>query len=160
MPGKRRNKECIRGSDRNRGSFAYHMKKMLRKILEFIVVIVALVIAVLVAKALPVESVLRGKEEPVTLAMTEGGLPEDYIGMPAADDIPRIEDAETWEDTWQTSFVTVEPEEIIPTGIGTRHTWVSAYSSGSRRSRPRHRPDVSSMTFDILGEYAEYYLSE
>ena len=37
------------------------MKKMLRKILEFIVVIVALVIAVLVAKALPVESVLRGK---------------------------------------------------------------------------------------------------
>ncbi len=134
------------------------MKKMLRKILEFIVVIVALVIAVLVAKALPVESVLRGKEEPVTLAMTEGGLPEDYIGMPAADDIPRIEDAETWEDTWQTSFVTVEPEEIIPTGIGTRHTWVSAYSSGSRRSRPRHRPDVSSMTFDILGEYAEYFL--
>lgn len=134
------------------------MKKTVQKILEFVVVIVSLVVAVLVAKALPVESMLRGKEEPVTLAMTEGGLPEEYIGMPAADDIPRIEDAETWEDTWQTSYVTVEPEEIVPTGIGTRHTWLSAYSSGSRRSRPRHRPDVDDMTFDILGEYDEYFL--
>ena len=74
------------------------MKKMLRKVLEFVSVIIALIIAVLVAKDLPLESLLRGKEEPVTLAMTEGGLPEDYIGMPAADDIPRIEDAESWED--------------------------------------------------------------
>lgn len=134
------------------------MKKMLRKFLEFISVIAALVIAVLVAKDLPVESVLRGKEESVTLAMAEGGLPEDYIGMPAADDIPRIEDAQTWEDTWQTSYVTVEPEDIIPTGIGTRHPWVSMYSSGSRRSGSRYRPDVSDMTFDILGEYGEYFL--
>ena len=123
------------------------MKKMLRKFLEFISVIIALIIAVLVAKDLPLESLLRGKEEPVTLAMTEGGLPEDYIGMPAADDIPRIEDAESWE-----------PEAIIPTGVGARHPWISAYSSGSRRSGSRYRPDVSDMTFDILGEYSEYFL--
>lgn len=134
------------------------MKKMLRKVLEFVSVIIALIIAVLVAKDLPLESLLRGKEEPVTLAMTEGGLPADYIGMPAADDIPRIEDAESWEDTWQTSYVTVEPEAIIPTGVGARHPWISAYSSGSRRSGSRYRPDVSDMTFDILGEYSEYFL--
>ena len=134
------------------------MKNTLRKILEFLSVVIGLIIAVLVAKELPVESMLRGKEEPVTLAMTEDGLPEDFIGMPAADDIPRIEDAQTWEDTWQTSYVTVEPEAIIPTGIGTRHPWVSMYSSGSRRSGSRYRADVSDMAFDILGEYGEYFL--
>lgn len=134
------------------------MKKTLKKVLEFVVVIGALVIAVLVAKELPVESMLRGKEEPVTLAMTEDGLPEDFIGMPAADDIPRIEDAQTWEDTWETSYVTVEPEAIVPTGIGSRHPWVSMYSGGSRRGGSRYRADVSDMAFDILGEYGEYFL--
>lgn len=134
------------------------MKKKLTKFLEFVSVILAIIIAVLVVKDLPLESVLRGKEEPVTLAMTEGGLPEDYIGMPAGDDIPRIQDAEEWEDTWQTSYVTVEPEAIIPTGIGVRHTWVEAYSNGSRRGGPRRRADVTDMAFDILGEYGEYFL--
>lgn len=134
------------------------MKKKLTKFLEFVAVIVSLVIAVLVAKDLPIESMLRGKEEPVTLAMTEGGLPEDYIGMPAGDDIPRIENAEEWEDTWQTSYVTVEPEAIISTGIGTRHPWVDAYSRGSRRGGSRYRADVSDMAFDIFGEYGEYFL--
>lgn len=134
------------------------MKKKLKKFLEFVAVIISLIIAVLVAKDLPVESMLRGKEEPVTLAMTEEGLPEDYIGMPAGDDIPRIENAEEWEDTWQTSYVTVEPEAIIPTGVGTRHPWVDAYSSGSRRGGPRYRADVSDMAFDIFGEYGEYFL--
>ena len=75
------------------------MKKKLAKALEFIAVVAALVCGVLVGRNIGVESILRGKEEPVTLAMTEGGLPEDYIGMPAADDIPRIEDAASWEDT-------------------------------------------------------------
>ncbi|MDE5931860.1 MAG: hypothetical protein K2H40_05175, partial [Lachnospiraceae bacterium] len=100
---------------------------------------------------------LRGKEEPVTLAMTEGGLPEEYIGMPAADDIPRIEDAESWEDTWQTSYVTIEPIGIVSTGVGARHPWVSAYTS-TRRGGQRHRPDVSDMAFDVLDEYGEYFL--
>ena len=59
------------------------MKKKLAKALEFIAVVAALVCGVLVGRNIGVESILRGKEEPVTLAMTEGGLPEDYIGMPA-----------------------------------------------------------------------------
>ena len=71
----------------------------------------ALVIAVFAAMNVGVESMLRGKEEAVTLKMTEDGFPEDYIGMPAADDIPRIEDAEMWEETWATSYVTVEPTD-------------------------------------------------
>lgn len=135
------------------------MKNKFVKFLEYAFVIVALIIAVLVAKNLGIESMLRSKEEPITLAMTEDGLPEDFIGMPAADDIPRIEDAQTWEDTRQTSYVTIEPINIIPTGYGTRHPWVSAYSTG-RRGRVRNRPAVSSMTLDILGEYGEYFLVE
>lgn len=134
------------------------VKKTIVKILEFAAVIVALVIAVLVAMNVGVESMLRGKEEAVTLKMTEGGLPEDYIGMPAADDIPRIEDAEMWEETWATSYVTVEPIDIIATGVGARHPWVSAYTNSGRRGGPRKRADVANMALDILGEYGEYYL--
>lgn len=133
------------------------MKKKITKFLEFVAVIASLAVGVLVAEKFPIESMLRGKEEPVTLAMTEEGLQEDYIGMPAADDIPRIEDAESWEDTWQTSCVTVEPTEIISTGIGARHPWVDAYTS-TRRGGQRYRPDVSGMAFDVLDEYGEYFL--
>ena len=133
------------------------MKKKVVKFLEFLAVIIALVIAVFVAKNIRIESILRGKEEPVTLEMTEGGLPEDYIGMPAADDIPRIEDIQTWEDTWQTSYVTIEPIGIVSTGIGKRHAWVEAYTK-RRRGAPRKRAEVTNMAFDILGEYGEYYL--
>ncbi len=133
------------------------MKKRIKKALEFIVVVIALVIGVLTAKSLSIESMLRGKEEAVTLAMTEEGIAEDYVGLPAADDIPRIEDAQMWEDTWQTSCVTVEPTDIIPTGIGVRNTWVSAYTS-SRRGGQRYRADVSQMAWDVFGEYGEYFL--
>lgn len=134
------------------------MKKTMIKVLEFAAVITALVIAALAAMNIGVESWLRGKEEAVTLAMTEGGLPEDYIGMPAADDIPRIEDAQMWGDTWQTSYVTVEPSDIVSTGIGARYSWVSAYTNTGRRGGPRKRADVTNMALDILGEYGEYYL--
>ena len=89
------------------------MKKTMIKVLEFAAVIVALVIAAIVTMNIGVESLLRGKEEAVTLSMTEGGLPEDYIGMPAADDIPLFEDARFWDYTWQTSYVTVVPTYII-----------------------------------------------
>ena len=133
------------------------MRKKITKFLEFVVVIAALAVGVLVSRNLPIESLLRGKEEAVTLQMTENGLQEDYVGMPAADDIPRIEDAEGWEDTWQTSCVTVEPMEVISTGVGARHPWVDAYTR-TRRGGQRYRPDVSSMALDVLDEYGEYFL--
>ena len=56
------------------------VKSKFVKFLEFVSVIAALVIAVLTVKSLSLESILRGKEEPVTLSMTEDGLPEDFIG--------------------------------------------------------------------------------
>lgn len=135
------------------------MKSKFAKFLEYAAIIIAIIIAVITVKNLNIESMLRGKEEPVTSAMTESLLSEDIIGMPAADDIPRIEDVQEWEDTWQTSYVTIEPLSIIPTGYGTRHPWVSAYSTG-RRGRIRNRPVVSEMAFDILDEYGEYFLVE
>lgn len=135
------------------------MKNKFVKFLEYVFVIAALIIAVLVAKNLSVESMLRGKQEPVTLAMSKELLLNGSVGMPAGDDIPRIEDAQTWDDTWTTSPVTIEPLDIIPTGYGTRHPWVSAYSTG-RRGRVKSRPVVSSETLDILDEYGEYYLVE
>ena len=78
--------------------------------------------------------------------------------MPAADDIPRIEDSKTWEDTWQTSYITVEPISIVPTGVGVRHPWVPTYTKASRRRSARRRADVTSTVLDIFDEYGEYYL--
>lgn len=134
------------------------MKTKIIKFLEFIAVIAAIIVGILVEENLNIESILRGNEEPVTLSMTEKGLPEEYIGMPAADDIPRIEDAQTWEDTWQTSYITVEPIGIVSTGFGVRHPWVPAYTTASRRRRARRRADVTRTVFDIFDEYGEYYL--
>lgn len=134
------------------------MKRKLIKFLEFATVIVGIIVGILVEENLSIESMLRGNEESVTLSMTEKGLPEEYIGMPAADDIPRIEDAETWADTQQTSYITVEPISIISTGLGVRHPWVSTYTKARRRRSARRRADVTSTALDIFDEYGEYYL--
>lgn len=137
------------------------MRKKLKTALNYVAVIAAIIISTLVVKNIPVESILKGKEEPVTLAMTENGLLEDYIGRQAGGDIPRIADVQTWEDTWQTSCVTIEPIGIISTGIGVRHPWVSAYTNTRRRGRrggPRKRADVTNTALDVLDEYGEYYL--
>ena len=134
------------------------MKKKIAKVLEFAAVIVGILVGVFVAKGIGVESMLRGKEEPVSLAMTESGMPEEIIGMPAGSDIPRIEDAQTWEDTWATSYITIEPESIISTGIGARYSWVGAYTNASRRGGARRKADVTRTSLDFMGEYGEYFI--
>lgn len=134
------------------------MKTKLTKVLEFVAVIAAIAVGILVEENLSIESILQRNEEQVTLSMTEKGRPEEYVGMQAADDIPRIEDVKAWEDTWQTSCITVEPVDIVSTGVGVRHPWVSAYSNSSRRRGSRRRADVTRTAFDIFDEYGEYYL--
>lgn len=123
------------------------MNERFVRVLEYIAVIAAILISVFVTGILPYETILKGREDPVTLSMTESGLPEDYIGKPAGDDIPRIENAEIWEDTWQTSYVTIEPIGIISTGFGSRHPWVGAYTNANRRGGPRRRADVKYTVF-------------
>lgn len=144
--------------ERTKEGVLHIMKGKIVKVLEFAAVIAAIIVGVLVEQNLSIESMLRRNEGPVTLSMTENGLVEEYIGRPAADDIPRIEDAKTWEDTWQTSYVTVEPISIVSTGLGVRHSWVSAYTNAGRRGGARRRADVTSTALDIFGEYGEYYL--
>lgn len=135
------------------------MKQTIVKILQGLSIIFALFAGVFVAKNIDIEMLLRSKEEPVTLAETENGMVEDYIGYPAAADIPRIETVQAWEDAWQTSCFTIEPIGIIPTGIGERHPWISMYTSQfSRLGGSRKREDVTRIALDFLGEYAEYYL--
>lgn len=134
------------------------MKKMVVKVLEGAAVIVALIIGFFLMNTIGVESMLRGKEEPVTLAMTEDGLQEDFIGLPAGDDIPRITNAQEWDDAWPTSCITIEPASIIPTGIGARYSWVSAYTNASRRGGARKKADVTRTALDVMGEYGEYFI--
>lgn len=133
------------------------MKNKLVKALEFLVVIVALAVGVLVGKTVSLESMLK-KDEPVNLVTAEAGLPEDSVGKPAAEDIPRIEDFESWDKAWATSYITIEPKAIIPTGVGVRYPWVSAYTNSSRRGGARKKADVVNTKFDIFNEYGEYYL--
>lgn len=134
------------------------MKAFIVKVLEFVAVIVGLVIGGFAAKNIGLESILRRKEKPVTLAMAEEGLVEDSIGMLAGDDIPRIETSQDWEDTWwDISCITVEPTEVVSTGIAVRHPWISPYFS-SRRSGRRKRAEVSYAVLDVFNEYGEYYL--
>ena len=105
------------------------------KILDFVLVIAAIVLAVYVGKNIGLEYLMRGREEPVTLSMTEGGLPEDYIGRPAGGDIPLIEDGHSWEEAWATDYITIQPVGIVSTGVGALHPWVDAYTTPTRRNR-------------------------
>ena len=92
------------------------------KILDFVLVIAAIVLAVYVGKNIGLEYLMRGREEPVTLSMTEGGLPEDYIGRPAGGDIPLIEDGHSWEEAWATDYITIQP-----VGIAVSYTHLDVY---------------------------------
>lgn len=114
-------------------------------------------VGIYVGKTIGVESMLRKNLEPVTLAKTEEGLPEECIGRPAADDIPRIQDFAAWEEAWDTSYITIEPKSIVASGVGVRYPWVSIYNR-SRRGGQRRKPDVINTKFDIFNEYGEYYL--
>ena len=134
------------------------MKKLVVKALEGAAVIIALIVGFLLMNTISVESMLRGKEEPVTLAMTVDGLQEDFVGLPAGDDIPSISSLQEWEDTWATSCITIEPLSVIPTGIGARYSWVGAYSNVGRRGGARKKADVTRTAFDIMGEYGEYFI--
>ena len=134
------------------------MKNLVVKTLEGAVVIVALIVGVLLMNTISVESMLRGREEPVSLAVTEDGLQDDFIGLPSGDDIPRITTADEWDNTWASSCVTIEPVSIISTGIGARYSWVSAYSNVGRRGGARRKADVTRTAFDVLGEYGEYFI--
>lgn len=134
------------------------MKAFIVKILEFAAVIIGLIAGVFLSKNFGLESIIRGKEQAVTLAMTEEALIDDLIGMPAGSDIPRIETAQNWSDTWwDISCITVEPTQIISTGIAVRHPWVSPYRR-SRRTGTRKRAEVTYAVLDAFDEYAEYYL--
>lgn len=134
------------------------MKAFVVKVFEFIAVIVGLMIGGFAAKNIGLESILRGKEKPVSLAQAEEGLAEDSVGMLAGADIPRIENAQEWEDTWwDISCITLEPTDIVSTGIAARHTWVSPYWNSRKRGR-RKRPEVYYAVCDVFNEYGEYVL--
>ncbi len=134
------------------------MKAFFVKVLEFVAVIIGLIAGGFLSKNIGLESILNKEKKTVTLAITEEHLIDDIIGMPAGNDIPRIENSQTWTDTWwDVSCVTVEPTKIISTGIAVRHPWVPAYRR-SRRGGNRKRADVTYAVFDAFDEYSEYYL--
>lgn len=129
------------------------------KILDFVLVIAAIVLAVYVGKNIGLEYLMRGREEPVTLSMTEGGLPEDYIGRPASGDIPLIEDGHSWEEAWATDYITIQPVGIVSTGVGALHPWVDAYTTPTRRNRGGWKaPVITNTALDVFNEYGEFYL--
>lgn len=129
------------------------------KILDFVLVIAAIVLAVYVGKNIGLEYLMRGREDPVTLSMTEGGLPEDYIGRPAGGDIPLIEDGHSWEEAWATDYITIQPVGIVSTGVGALHPWVDAYTTPTRRNRGGWKaPVITNTALDVFNEYGEFYL--
>lgn len=129
------------------------------KIHEVILVIAALAIAIYVGKNIGIEYVLRGNEEPVSIADAKEDHLGEYLGMPAGKDIPRINTLSEWEDIrTSTEYITIEPAEAIPTGIGSRSAWVPAYKRATRSSRGGQRSEIKKKVWDIFGEYTEYYI--
>ena len=134
------------------------MKRWVVKVFDFIAVIIGLLIGGFLSKNIGLESIMRMREDAVSLAETEEGISEDFIGLSAGDDIPRIENMQAWEDTWwDIRCITIEPISIVSTNIAVRHPWISPYRY-SRRGGNRKRPDVTYAILDAFDEYGEYYL--
>lgn len=133
------------------------MKKF-EKALDAAVIIVALIVAIYVGKNIGLEYLFRGNETPVTAQTAQTGYYEDYIGLPAGDDIIRIQNLDEWEKLLSVELATVEPENIISTGLGSRHNWVSSSRRNSRTRTTAGRSDLKKTAFDIFNEYGEYYL--
>lgn len=103
----------------------------------------------------------------VGLKETEENPRGEYTGKIAGEDIPKISGSNEFEETVVESYITVEPEHVIETGVYGRKPWMDPYSmtgvktsSGRMFKTGRKAPEVTDSAFVALDGYQEYYLVE
>ncbi len=139
------------------------MKKT--QLFDFLAVLAAFVLAgvFFVGWQFPA-SLLYPKSPPVDAQTIRQSAVKNFIGKPAADDIPRIETA---ADLWNAEksvdyFFTAEPIGVVPTGVYGLNHWTNPYHrvrvgrNQFRNGKPKQRVVVNPL---LPGnDYNQYYL--
>lgn len=101
------------------------MKK--EKVIHFTSVIIGFAAAILLFLNWNPENLLRGEVQTVTMADARQNTGEDFTGLKAGRDIPRLQGKEDFENTFS-SVMTAEPTGIFATGIYELKSWVDPYT--------------------------------
>lgn len=128
-----------------------------------ILAIIAIIIGFIAAREVNVEKWLNKDSDPITLTEIIANNDGKYAGKTAGEDIPRLtsseELAEKEENEYyeleprDAAYFTVEPKNVIKTGIYGIHPWASPYKKGGRRKEL-----VSDSYISSIFEYSEFYL--
>lgn len=131
------------------------------KIITYFSCIAALTAAFFVYLNFHPENLMKKDNTPVTQNDIEADRLGSFTGHAAGDDIPRISGKDEFEDMLNIDYVTVEPVDIIATGVSSLKPWESPYvkSSGTRGTGSGTRKkEVVKSFWDLTDTYNEYYL--
>ena len=131
---------------------------MKSNIKTFIVVIISLVAGFFVCMNFHPENWMKKEGEEVTLNQIEKADGKIYTGRMPAEDVPRLSGKDEFEELYQVDEVTVEPTDIVPTGIGRLSEWAEPYMGRAGTRKHKRKREVQQKYLDILGDYNEYYL--
>lgn len=138
----------------------------MRKVIEFIIVAGCMALAFFVYKNVDPEVFIKPDMAPVSVADIDLAQGNHYSGRVAGDDIPRLTGQETLDEFTDGSCVTVEPTDIIETGIYGIKPWVDPYEVTARRVRGRtvrtgqRASDATNNPVTGAKYYQEYYFVE
>ncbi|RKI40535.1 hypothetical protein D7V86_11465 [bacterium D16-51] len=131
---------------------------MKSKIRTMIAVIIGLVAGYFVCMNFHPENWMKKEEAEVTLSQIEKADGKIYTGRMPAGDVLRLSGKEEFEELYQVDEVTVEPTDIVPTGVGRLSEWADPYMGRAGTRKHKRKREVQQKFLDILGDYNEYYL--
>lgn len=105
------------------------------------------------------ERFLRREEEPVSLSETENAdINISFTGKRAGEDIPHLMGTEEFAAQYPFNYFTVEPVEIIPTGVYELARW--RQSTGVVNRRTWNYPQVTTSVLWAMTGYNQYFICE
>lgn len=135
------------------------------KVISYIIVIISFLTALIVYFSIHPENWLKRSEKEVSIKDIERNTKDNYIGLKAASDIPRLTKEEEFLTLSPNEYVTILASQLIPTQIYQRKSWIKETetrkvrtSTGRLKTLLTHNPLITTDTFSALENYYEYYL--
>lgn len=135
------------------------------KVISYIIVIISFLAALIVYFSIHPENWLKRSEKEVSIKDIERNTKDNYIGLKAGSDIPRLTKEEEFLTLSPNEYVTILASQLIPTQIYQRKSWIKETetrkvrtSTGRLKTLLTHNPLITTDTFSALENYYEYYL--
>lgn len=137
------------------------MTKLRENILNCLCVILGLAGAVFFFFHFYPEDFMRRSEKAITLNEMEAGV--NYTGKKAGDDIEKISNQKEFQEMYTDSaYATVEPGELVETGVYTLKSWADPYYQRRYKGRAvgakKRKASVLTSKIDMWDDYNQFYL--